>query len=89
MALYRKIIYHPFTPCDVSNFLVLCGGEIISDNGVIESSGYPYDYLSNSDCVWLITVPEEYQVAIIFTLFQVKGHLALFLTNRGLGAQMC
>ncbi|KRY12598.1 Tolloid-like protein 1 [Trichinella patagoniensis] len=53
---------------------VHCGGNFTADSGVIENPNYPYDYTPNSDCVWTITVPEEYQVAIIFTMFQLEQH---------------
>lgn len=42
-----------------------------ADNGIIENTNYPYEYPPNSNCVWVITVPDDYQVAVIFTLFQV------------------
>uniref|UniRef100_A0A5S6R2C3 Metalloendopeptidase n=1 Tax=Trichuris muris TaxID=70415 RepID=A0A5S6R2C3_TRIMR len=57
-----------------ANFEVLCGGNITADNGVIENPNYPYDYTPNSDCVWYITVPEDYQVAVIFSMFQLEQH---------------
>ncbi|CDW52674.1 bone morphogenetic protein [Trichuris trichiura] len=57
-----------------AGFEVICGGNITADNGVIENPNYPYDYTPNSDCVWYITVPEDYQVAIIFSMFQLEQH---------------
>uniref|UniRef100_A0A915K200 CUB domain-containing protein n=1 Tax=Romanomermis culicivorax TaxID=13658 RepID=A0A915K200_ROMCU len=53
---------------------VTCGGEINDDQGVIDSTDYPHDYSPNSDCMWVITVPENYQVAIKFTMFQLEQH---------------
>uniref|UniRef100_A0A915JRB8 Tolloid-like protein 2 n=1 Tax=Romanomermis culicivorax TaxID=13658 RepID=A0A915JRB8_ROMCU len=58
----------------VASYEVKCGGNIKGDSGIIESTGFPYDYLPSSDCTWYITVPQNYQVAIIFVLFQLEQH---------------
>lgn len=49
----------------------MCGGELIMEEGHLESPNYPDDYRSNKECVWLITVPEDYQVALRFHSFEV------------------
>ena len=42
------------------------------DEGTLQSPNYPDDYRSNQDCYWKITVPDNYQVALKFELFQVS-----------------
>lgn len=51
--------------------LAVCGGDMnVTEEGEhrLESPNYPLDYLSHKECIWRITVPEEYQVLIIFFL---------------------
>ncbi|VDO96888.1 unnamed protein product [Soboliphyme baturini] len=57
-----------------ASYEMICGGKISADSGVIENPNYPYEYSPESDCLWLLTVPEEYQVAVIFTTFQLEQH---------------
>ncbi|XP_037806312.1 dorsal-ventral patterning protein tolloid [Lucilia sericata] len=59
-----------------AEFEVVCGGELsIDDNeGRLESPNYPLDYLPNKECVWKITVPKGYQVALKFQSFEVENH---------------
>lgn len=55
---------------------VVCGGEMSVDDaeGRLESPNYPLDYLPNKECVWKITVPKGYQVALKFQSFEVENH---------------
>lgn len=55
---------------------VVCGGELSVDDAVgrLESPNYPLDYLANKECVWKITVPKGYQVALKFQSFEVENH---------------
>nr|XP_019553875.2 tolloid-like protein 1 [Aedes albopictus]XP_029726403.1 tolloid-like protein 1 [Aedes albopictus] len=59
-----------------ANYEAVCGGEIHLDSsgGRLESPNYPADYLPNKECVWKITVPQDYQVAIKFQSFEVENH---------------
>lgn len=58
-----------------ANYEAVCGGELnLEAGGRIESPNYPLDYLPNKECVWRITVPEEYQVALKFQSFEVENH---------------
>lgn len=42
--------------------------------GRLESPNYPLDYLPNKECVWKITVPKGFQVALKFQSFEVENH---------------
>ncbi|KAM7363855.1 tolloid-like protein 1 tolkin isoform 1-T3 [Cochliomyia hominivorax] len=59
-----------------AEFEVVCGGELSIDDseGRLESPNYPLDYLPNKECVWKITVPKGYQVALKFQSFEVENH---------------
>ncbi|XP_017142281.1 dorsal-ventral patterning protein tolloid isoform X1 [Drosophila miranda] len=59
-----------------AEFDVVCGGELSVDDaeGRLESPNYPLDYLPNKECVWKITVPKGYQVALKFQSFEVENH---------------
>ncbi|XP_065086137.1 protein tolkin-like [Ochlerotatus camptorhynchus] len=58
-----------------ANYEAICGGDINLENGGrLESPNYPADYLPNKECVWKITVPKDYQVAIKFQSFEVENH---------------
>ena len=41
------------------------------ENGKLESPNYPEDYQPKKECVWRITVPEGFQVALKFQSFEV------------------
>lgn len=43
------------------------------DEGRLESPNYPLNYVPNKDCVWRITVPSEYQVAVKFHSFDIEN----------------
>lgn len=56
-------------------YLAVCGGELnLASGGRLESPNYPLDYLPSKECIWRITVPEEYQVALKFQSFEVENH---------------
>lgn len=46
----------------------------LKSGGRLESPNYPLDYLPNKECIWRITVAEEYQVALKFQSFEVENH---------------
>lgn len=52
----------------------VCGGEIVKEEGMLQSPNYPEDYRPNKECVWKITVPESYQVALKFQSFEIENH---------------
>ncbi|TSM12566.1 Tolloid-like protein 2 [Bagarius yarrelli] len=51
-----------------------CGEEIIADFGQIQSPNYPDDYQSSKVCVWKVTVPEGFYVALSFQEFELDRH---------------
>jgi len=50
----------------------ICGGEIHKEQGQLTSPNYPDDYKPHKECVWKITVPEDYSVAVKFQSFEVR-----------------
>jgi hypothetical protein len=44
------------------------------ENGQLESPNYPEDYVPNKDCIWIITVPIGFQVALKFQSFEVSTY---------------
>ncbi|KAK5650137.1 hypothetical protein RI129_001166 [Pyrocoelia pectoralis] len=58
-----------------ANYEAVCGGELsIDTGGHLESPNYPEDYQPNKECIWRITVPDDYQVALKFQSFEVENH---------------
>ncbi len=53
-------------------FAAVCGGEILKEQGHLSSPNYPDYYKPNKECVWKITVPEDFSVALIFQSFEVS-----------------
>lgn len=53
--------------------VAICGGEITKEQGQLTSPNYPDDYKANKECVWKITVPEGYSVAVKFQSFEVTS----------------
>ncbi|OCT57140.1 tolloid-like protein 1 [Xenopus laevis] len=52
----------------------ICGGEIHKDAGQIQSPNYPDDYRPLKECVWKITVAENYNVGLTFQAFEIERH---------------
>eukprot|EP00094_Tigriopus_californicus_P004908 TCALIF_04726-PA protein Name:"Similar to tll2 Tolloid-like protein 2 (Xenopus laevis)" AED:0.21 eAED:0.21 QI:19/0/0/0.86/0.78/0.73/15/0/884 len=52
----------------------VCGGDLIMDEGELESPYYPEHYQPNKECIWKITVPEGFQVALKFQSFEIELH---------------
>ena len=50
----------------------MCGGELNMESGQLESPNYPEDYVPNKECIWVITVPVGFQVALKFQSFEVS-----------------
>lgn len=56
-----------------NDFTAVCGGNIMVDEGGhLESPNFPEDYQHNKECVWRLTAPEDYQVAVKFHSFEVE-----------------
>jgi tolkin protein len=73
-------IYSVFKTYSVFNFyffsslLALCGGDIHAEEGTLQSPNYPEDYRPNKECIWKITVPESFQVALKLQSFEIENH---------------
>ncbi|CAH1646948.1 unnamed protein product [Spodoptera littoralis] len=53
----------------------VCGGDIeVDSTGHLESPNYPDDYQPNKLCIWRLSVPQDYQVALRFHSFEVENH---------------
>ncbi|KAG8592594.1 hypothetical protein GDO81_000555 [Engystomops pustulosus] len=52
----------------------ICGGEIHKDSGQIQSPNYPDDYRPSKECIWKITVAENYNVGLTFQAFEIERH---------------
>jgi tolkin len=46
----------------------------LETGGRLESPNYPLEYLPSKECIWKITVPKEFQVALHFQSFEVENH---------------
>ncbi|WAQ95864.1 TLL1-like protein [Mya arenaria] len=57
-----------------AKYEAICGGEIHKEQGSLTSPNYPDDYKPNKECVWKITVPEDYSVAVKFQSFEIENH---------------
>ncbi|KAL3278791.1 hypothetical protein HHI36_016314 [Cryptolaemus montrouzieri] len=58
-----------------ANFEAICGGDLtINTEGHLESPNFPEEYQLNKECIWRITVPQDYQVALRFQSFEVENH---------------
>lgn len=63
--------YRGFT----ANYEAVCGGNVELDTvGHLESPNYPEEYQSSKECVWRLTVPQDYQVALKFQSFEIENH---------------
>ncbi|TRY80941.1 hypothetical protein TCAL_04726 [Tigriopus californicus] len=56
------------------SYEAVCGGDLIMDEGELESPYYPEHYQPNKECIWKITVPEGFQVALKFQSFEIELH---------------
>lgn len=58
-----------------ANYEAVCGGDVELDGvGHLESPNYPEEYQSSKECVWRLTVPQDYQVALKFQSFEIENH---------------
>ena len=42
------------------------------ESGQLESPNYPEDYQPNKECIWRVSVPVGFQVALKFQSFEVR-----------------
>lgn len=58
-----------------ANYEAVCGGELNLDAGVhLESPNYPEDYTLSKECIWKLTVPNNFQIAVKFQSFEIENH---------------
>ena len=58
-----------------ANYEAVCGGDVDLDGvGHLESPNYPEEYQSSKECVWRLSVPQDYQVALKFQSFEIENH---------------
>ncbi|XP_039749767.1 tolloid-like protein 1 isoform X1 [Pararge aegeria] len=58
-----------------AHYEAVCGGDIeVDSSGHLESPNYPDDYQPNKLCIWKLSVPQDYQVALRFHSFEVENH---------------
>lgn len=59
----------------MATYEAVCGGEIeLEDTGHLESPNYPEGYQSSKECVWKLSVPQNFQVALKFQSFEIENH---------------
>jgi hypothetical protein len=54
------------------------------ESGQLESPNYPEDYQPNKECIWRVSVPPGFQVALKFQSFEVRLKLISFKTIKQL-----
>ncbi|KAL2720343.1 bone morphogenetic protein 1 [Vespula squamosa] len=58
-----------------ASYEAVCGGDVELDGvGHLESPNYPEEYQSSKECVWRLSVPQDYQVALKFQSFEIENH---------------
>ncbi|XP_066581573.1 protein tolkin [Prorops nasuta] len=58
-----------------ANYEAVCGGDVeLNSVGHLESPNYPEEYQSSKECVWRLSVPQDYQVALKFQSFEIENH---------------
>ena len=57
-----------------ATYEAVCGGDLEMESGQLASPNYPEDYHPSKECVWRITVPEGFQVALKFQSFEIENH---------------
>jgi tolkin protein len=62
--------YRGFT----ASYEAVCGGDLVDESGHLESPNFPDEYLPSKECIWKITVPVGYQVALTFHSFEIENH---------------
>ena len=50
---------------------LVCGRHITRPNGTLASPGYPGNYPSNADCIWVISAPQRHHIELEFKRFDI------------------
>lgn len=48
-----------------------CGRQTTELNGTLSSPGYPSNYPSNADCIWVISAPSGHYIELTFKVFDI------------------
>ncbi|XP_076233982.1 tolloid-like protein 1 tolkin [Calliopsis andreniformis] len=58
-----------------ATYEAVCGGDVeLEGTGHLESPNYPEEYQSSKECIWKLSVPQNYQVALKFQSFEIENH---------------
>lgn len=67
----KQALHRGFT----ASYEAVCGGDVYLENdGRLESPNFPLDYMPNKECIWKISVAEEYQVGLRFQSLEIENH---------------
>ncbi|XP_033761795.1 cubilin-like [Pecten maximus] len=70
-----SIAYEGFTASYVSlNASTVCGGTLTTSTGIITSPNFPSNYPHNRQCIWTIIAPNNIQILLNITDFQMESH---------------
>ncbi|CAL8097727.1 unnamed protein product [Calicophoron daubneyi] len=58
----------------IATYEAICGGDLHMEEGKLTSPHYPEFYPPSKECIWQITVPVGYSVALTFQSFQLEKH---------------
>ncbi|KAK7483330.1 hypothetical protein BaRGS_00025390 [Batillaria attramentaria] len=50
-----------------------CGGTLTAQNGTLQSPGFPSNYSTNQNCVWVIRRPEGERITLTIEHFDLQG----------------
>lgn len=74
LVTYKTSSKHQGHKGFVGSYEAICGGEVVMEEGVLQSPNFPEDYRPNKECTWRITVPDDYQIALQFQSFEIENH---------------
>ena len=53
-----------------------CFQELSGEKGLFSTKGFPEDYAENSNCTWVITVPDDQKIQLTFHLLNIENHVS-------------
>ncbi|XP_023349117.1 tolloid-like protein 1 [Eurytemora carolleeae] len=74
MLTYRTRENSPDHLGFMAQYEAVCGGELDTETGQLESPNFPEDYQPSKECIWKIRVAEDFQVALKFQSFEIENH---------------
>ena len=82
LVVVPLLVMYCLSSCNLT-VIAVCGGEISKETGILSSPNYPDYYKANKECVWKISVPEGYSVALKFQSFEVEISYSIKYTFSG------